>query len=575
MIIYDEYGQKHHAFVRMLMQREGSGLIGALPFTFLSMVYATCVILHVVRPWRHEFVPEDAEDKTDFGLPSLKGLSVVASFMLAMQTKVTFNRFVHGVSATVELETASNELMRYVCMILDVPGQQDLRDEIRRVLLAVLVEIVVEVRTLASFGILEKAVGDEVLKRAVGEGLLSKAERDQSLAHGCLLSRSTLATECQKKVTALLFAERHQFWREKWLDEAQRQPIINLVGKFSVHWTAILAVASVMRQELSSTAFPLNFMQLSRVVWGVSMLLYPWVLAESMGLSALLFQLLFCLAFFPVDMSNCDMESPFGFNQNSIPLEAMLCRVEASTATLLDATTTNLNQAGGVRAPEAKRFDMHLVLDPLLQGFVANNNDEERKIGNGDGDDDDDDDGFVEKKEPIPPEDHPARKGWLRVPSSETDEADEGKNNAARSVEEEDEESLPELPSLAVDVAEEKASFVALPSLDSEKNLGSGDDDDGPERTGLGKLGSSSQNWIKNTEKSLRRKSMGAGSIDIPSTSRSTIDMGSPSRSMSSRRRAELEEGGSAAAAGFRSRSRTPRRSASRSMDAGRDERAV
>ena len=90
MIIYDEYGQKHHAFVRMLMQREGSGLIGALPFTFLSMVYATCVILHVVRPWRHEFVPEDAEDKTDFGLPSLKGLSVVASFMLAMQTKVTF-----------------------------------------------------------------------------------------------------------------------------------------------------------------------------------------------------------------------------------------------------------------------------------------------------------------------------------------------------------------------------------------------------------------------------------------------------------------------------------------------------
>jgi hypothetical protein len=57
---------------------------------------------------------------------------------------------------------------------------QELRDEMRRTLLCVMLEVVVDVRIEASHGLLDPSVGAEVLARAHQQGLLGKARHAQT-----------------------------------------------------------------------------------------------------------------------------------------------------------------------------------------------------------------------------------------------------------------------------------------------------------------------------------------------------------------------------------------------------------
>ena len=258
--------------------------------------------------------------------------------------------------------------MRHACFLFDTPETHHFIGEIRQALCGALFSIAVDLRVgAAGGGAIATALGTQVLRDAVENGMLSPDDLKAAMAADAAedgakrvpghMARA-LAMATQRRLSnAILFDKAYQDWRDRWHVESGMQPAINFVKLLDGHWKAI-TVAHAKMVDLTTAAFPLHFVQISRVMWFVAMIALPWDWAADLGVfGTALAQAVFSMAYFSAERVAVDMESPYGGHVHAVPLAEMLARFEASS---------------------------RAVLRNCAQGCAKSNN-----TGDGDGDDDD------------------------------------------------------------------------------------------------------------------------------------------------------------------------------------------
>ena len=196
----------------VLFRLDGSSLSGVRHLILLFTLYSMAVV---------KFIETCEQGHSTISLPSLSGIATIAGVMLAMQGSSAFSRFQKGLSYAISIETASIELFRYACMLFDTPETAWMRAYMRRALLASILSIIVELRVNASGGgSIPEALGLQVLRDAIGDGLLLQKELDagieaeNSRVQGHIAR--AIASETQQKISqSLLFGEAYASWRER------------------------------------------------------------------------------------------------------------------------------------------------------------------------------------------------------------------------------------------------------------------------------------------------------------------------------------------------------------------------
>ena len=197
---------------RGLFRLNGSSLSGVRHLILLFTLYSMAVV---------KFIETCEQGHSTISLPSLSGIATIAGVMLAMQGSSAFSRFQKGLSYALSIETASIELFRYACMLFDTPETAWMRAYMRRALLASILSIIVELRVNASGGgSIPEALGLQVFRDAIGDGLLLQKELDagieaeNSRVQGRIAR--AIASETQQKISqSLLFGEAYASWRER------------------------------------------------------------------------------------------------------------------------------------------------------------------------------------------------------------------------------------------------------------------------------------------------------------------------------------------------------------------------
>ena len=73
------------------------------------------------------------------------------------------------------------------------------------------------------------------------------------------------------------------------------QPIVNFVKLLDGHWVALEKAGLAMRGTTDQN-FPVHYMQISHLLWVISLLAFPWDQAEAMGYFTMTAQFFFAMA---------------------------------------------------------------------------------------------------------------------------------------------------------------------------------------------------------------------------------------------------------------------------------------
>eukprot|EP00614_Pseudopedinella_elastica_P021702 CAMPEP_0172637540 /NCGR_PEP_ID=MMETSP1068-20121228/209479_1 /TAXON_ID=35684 /ORGANISM="Pseudopedinella elastica, Strain CCMP716" /LENGTH=389 /DNA_ID=CAMNT_0013450225 /DNA_START=135 /DNA_END=1304 /DNA_ORIENTATION=- len=346
---------------RFMFQWRGSIIGSAMPYVIMWTGYCACVVAIIKMEVERRYPSIKVE------VPGLDGLTFVAGFMLSMQGGIAFKRYENALSGYSSLDNTCAELTRHAAMILDVEEQNELRHELRRVMIATLLTMVIDVKTCASGGHLTALLRQEVLRRAVSEGLLTPAEKEVATKCGPKIAMRYMTSNVQHRVVQLMFAKEHSGWRDKWRNEATLQPIVNIVKTFDGHWKQMLGTATVLRNQ-TDMAFPMCFVQVSRILWLIALLAFPLKLAHDMGWTTVGFQFLFSLAYFMLDLIAADFGNPLGLHANAVPMDELLTLVERRSQDTLDATASqpHLSQPNE-RGTPTPRYDMGTIVQPIMK----------------------------------------------------------------------------------------------------------------------------------------------------------------------------------------------------------------
>ena len=120
---------------RFMFQWRGSIIGSAMPYVIMWTGYCACVVAII----KMEVERRDPSIKVE--VPGLDGLTFVAGFMLSMQGGIAFKRYENALSGYSSLDNTCAELTRHAAMILDVEEQNELRHELRRVMIATLLTV--------------------------------------------------------------------------------------------------------------------------------------------------------------------------------------------------------------------------------------------------------------------------------------------------------------------------------------------------------------------------------------------------------------------------------------------------
>ena len=314
-------------------------------------------------------------------LPSLSGVIFVAGFMLANQASTAYQRYKQGLDTALEIEEHCQEVVRHAVMLFDTEELAWLRVEVRRTMLAMLLAVIVDVKTEASRGGAEyKAIGMECLRRGADADLLTKDECRQLFVQKMAPRMFTrvCSRTLQSKVVRLMYSSDYESWRNRWRNEKTLQPIVNFVKTLDSHWKIIIACQSRM-VLLTEQNFPLHYMQMSRVLWLIVIIFFPLDQAADLGYFTCSVTFVFVVSYFSMDLISTDLENPFGIHDHTIDLQDLYRRVELSTASMLASCGQSLVGASAEgddpaardeakHKAEAARYDAKLMVDPLGQG---------------------------------------------------------------------------------------------------------------------------------------------------------------------------------------------------------------
>jgi predicted membrane chloride channel (bestrophin family) len=160
----------------------------------------------------HAFLVSKKDD-LDTAVPPLSAIAFCAGFMLSTQCDVAYHQYEKAIGSLMNLESSCLELMRHSVMLLDDGATHELKYELRRVMLATLTCLFVDIRTAAANDTLTYGLGRECLRRAHKVGMFSDAEYDMAVGLGSKLAPYALTAEVQRKVLQLLYAEPYAAWR--------------------------------------------------------------------------------------------------------------------------------------------------------------------------------------------------------------------------------------------------------------------------------------------------------------------------------------------------------------------------
>lgn len=277
------------------------------------------------------------KDDLDTEIPPLSAIAFCAGYMLSIQCSVAYQHYETAISSLMDLEAICLEMMRHSTMLLDDHATLDLKHELRRVLLATLTCIFVDIRMAAANDTLTQGLGRESLRRAHKVGILRDAEYEAATSMTPKLATYAITSEVQRKVVLLMYAEQYASWRAAMRNEKTLQPIVNFVKLLDSHWKIMLSIAVKMRGTTQQAAplFPVAFVQMSRILWMVAIAAFPWDIVEDMQTFALVTTGMFVWAYFTLDIIATDFANPFGFHPHCAPFDALLARMEDASYSIL------------------------------------------------------------------------------------------------------------------------------------------------------------------------------------------------------------------------------------------------
>lgn len=170
----------------------------------------------------HSFLVSKVEH-LDTAVPPLSAIAFCAGFMLSTQCNVAYQQYAKAIGSLMDLEASCLELMRHSVMLLDDSATRELKYELRRVMLATMTCLFVDIRTAAANDTLTYGLGRECLRRAHKVGMLSGAEYDLAVGLTPKLAPYALTAAVQRKVLQLLYAEPYAPWRKAMRTEKTLQ----------------------------------------------------------------------------------------------------------------------------------------------------------------------------------------------------------------------------------------------------------------------------------------------------------------------------------------------------------------
>jgi len=229
------------------------------------------------------------------------------------------------------------DLMRHVCRVLHTPSTAHLKPELRRQLLVGVFSMMIEncVKSRDNVEMFSEADIDAMLHRAKFSGLLKDDEYEEinKIGHDTFIMHY-MSQKTYKLLNELFHGEPYDDWRKLNHVEPTNQPMTNWViflGQGDGRFFNNAGDFSL----LNGLAFPLKYIQQSRVLWILSIIILPFDLAPEMGWFTVIATFIYTLSYFSLDRITTDLESPLGVDENDLPAIAVSIRCERHSYNML------------------------------------------------------------------------------------------------------------------------------------------------------------------------------------------------------------------------------------------------
>ena len=331
-----------HDYWGVIFARKGSGIPAILPRALLCLPIPIGIAL-----LDHYGIINDGDDLSF--APITPPFTAVLGLLMAFRTGDAFRKWQEAGKLVLEMHAHANEAVSSMCSFLpkgDVESEVGVREVRRLVVLGCL---------LIKQHILEEKSN---LDKEVESGVMTAEE--QKMMTKTVATVANGPTGDGKKDR---FPSKHR----PAFAFAKAQAIncsLHRSGKYHVPHTfmavdkAIVLVASTFEdvEHLGTTVLPLPYAQLIRLLVLIYLLELPLATVSAIGWGVVPLCFLANIVYFLIDESSAEMEQPFGTDENDIPIEKMIRRIDKHTAsqvmTFTGMPATNYNLFSETRSTE-------------------------------------------------------------------------------------------------------------------------------------------------------------------------------------------------------------------------------